>query len=308
MAASRTRAYRSTERTLYDLGFAIIWWRRLVGMRVFTPPRTAPRLQSIDDVSSLLHRVIPNELAAPQESLHVTTLDAKERPTCVSQLSRGSVNMVLAPVREVLAVALLTGAKSVFCTHNHPSGSIVASGPDYNFAAGMREAFTELIRGVKIQQGILTRDVSRSNAFNGTVPLPSYSSPRQAPLGFLHQQLYMAVDENERPHFLRNSDESTAAFRALVPAPKADHTYALLATGHLELNAVIDIGSIKSVREADLAKREACKAAILTASTAIVFITEGPTSGTIRSLLASAPGSNRVLENISVSYVDTIPL
>lgn len=57
-----------------------------------------------------------------REAFWVACLDSKNAPTCVSQVSMGSVKGTEVHPREVFKVAILSNANSIIVAHNHPSG------------------------------------------------------------------------------------------------------------------------------------------------------------------------------------------
>jgi DNA repair protein RadC len=67
---------------------------------------------------------------AGKEHFCVVLLDGDNRLIGIDCVAIGSVNGVCAPLREVFLSAVLTKASTVAFVHNHPSGSLRASGSD----------------------------------------------------------------------------------------------------------------------------------------------------------------------------------
>ena len=72
------------------------------------------------------------EIHPMQEVFYVILLNQKNRPLGRLVVSIGTVNGTLAHPREVYRPAIIGGASSVICTHNHPSG-VIRSGNNLRF-------------------------------------------------------------------------------------------------------------------------------------------------------------------------------
>jgi DNA repair protein RadC len=70
----------------------------------------------------------------------VLSLDVKNRPLGVHQVYRGSINVTLVKVGEVLRARLLAGAPSFIVVHDHPSGDPSPSPEDIAFTKQITEA------------------------------------------------------------------------------------------------------------------------------------------------------------------------
>lgn len=75
-----------------------------------------------------------------QEVFHVILLNQKNRPLGRIVVTIGAVGSTLVHPREVFRPAIIAGASSIVCTHNHPSGDPAPSAPDIRMTRQLREA------------------------------------------------------------------------------------------------------------------------------------------------------------------------
>jgi DNA repair protein RadC len=76
------------------------------------------------------HRICADIAGLAQESLHVLSLDAKNRLLNRSMVSLGLVSSCTVHAREVFRQAIADGASSVVILHNHPTGDPTPSAED----------------------------------------------------------------------------------------------------------------------------------------------------------------------------------
>lgn len=113
---------------------------RMVSLR-FVRERTIPyQTRNLVNSKSVydLFRQMAEDL--DREAMWVACLDAKNRVTCLSQVSLGTLNAAPAHPREVFKIALLAKALSVLTVHNHPSGDPEPSHEDRQVTAQIKSA------------------------------------------------------------------------------------------------------------------------------------------------------------------------
>jgi DNA repair protein RadC len=80
------------------------------------------------------------EVHPMQEVFYVILLNRKNRPLGRVAVTFGTANAALAHPREVYRPAIVGGASSIICVHNHPSGDPAPSAPDMHVTRQLREA------------------------------------------------------------------------------------------------------------------------------------------------------------------------
>ena len=80
------------------------------------------------------------EVNPMQEVFYVILLNRKNRPLGRIAVTTGTVSCALAHPREVFRPAIVGGATSIICVHNHPSGDPAPSSPDMQITRMLREA------------------------------------------------------------------------------------------------------------------------------------------------------------------------
>ena len=80
------------------------------------------------------------EVHPMQEVFYVILLNRKNRPLGRIAITTGTVSSALAHPREVYRPAIVGGASSIICVHNHPSGDPAPSAPDMHITRILREA------------------------------------------------------------------------------------------------------------------------------------------------------------------------
>lgn len=88
--------------------------------------KTGRRIDTVDDVLPLLEDIRHKK----QEHFVVITLDGANRVIEKRIITIGTINASLVHPREVFADAITDRAASIIVAHNHPSGTLAASGPD----------------------------------------------------------------------------------------------------------------------------------------------------------------------------------
>jgi DNA repair protein RadC len=71
-----------------------------------------------------------NEAYPMNEVFYVILLNTKTKPMGRVQITSGTLNSALVHPREVFRAAVLGGAHSIICLHNHPSGDPTPSSAD----------------------------------------------------------------------------------------------------------------------------------------------------------------------------------
>ena len=102
----------------------------------------------------------------PYEKMVMLTLNSQHDVVGCFEISRGTVDEATVYPREIATRALLTNAKAVILTHNHPSGSLNPSKAD----ADLTRRIDDVLRMLDIRlldHIIVTSDKSYSFADNG---------------------------------------------------------------------------------------------------------------------------------------------
>lgn len=74
--------------------------------------------------------VAPYFRSLRDEAVYLLCMDAKGKPLCCKELSRGSVNSATVSARKVVEIAISANATTVILAHNHPAGVAIPSGDD----------------------------------------------------------------------------------------------------------------------------------------------------------------------------------
>lgn len=77
---------------------------------------------------------------ADRETMIVIALDTKHHPTCVHEVSVGSLDATIVHPREIFKTALLANASGIICLHNHPSGDPTPSIEDLAVTKRLQDA------------------------------------------------------------------------------------------------------------------------------------------------------------------------
>lgn len=96
-------------------------------------PYTGTVLDDPANVARFAHSLQDSDV----EKFLVLYLDAKSSLICI-KVWEGSVNHANVYIREVLKLALLSGASSIIAVHNHPSGDVTPSSHDQTLTSALR--------------------------------------------------------------------------------------------------------------------------------------------------------------------------
>jgi len=100
-------------------------------------PEDRPAITSPRDVAD----IVKYEMSAfTQEHLWVIVLDTRNRVIHIERLYKGSLNLAMVRVAEVLKPAILRSAASIILVHNHPSGDPTPSPEDVNLTRCLNES------------------------------------------------------------------------------------------------------------------------------------------------------------------------
>ena len=124
---------------------------RLVRER--TVPYQTRNLQNSQAVYELFRQMAED---LDREAMWVACLDSRNRVTCLSQVSLGTINAAPVAPSDVLKLALLANAAGVITVHNHPSGDPEPSREDRQVTARLKEA-SQLL-GIKFLDHLIIGD------------------------------------------------------------------------------------------------------------------------------------------------------
>lgn len=93
-----------------------------------------------------------------REALWVACLDTKNRVTCLSQVSLGTINTAPASPGTILKIALTANACGIIILHNHPSGDPEPSQQDRQVTTQIKTA--SQILGIKLLDHLIVGDGS----------------------------------------------------------------------------------------------------------------------------------------------------
>ncbi|KAA9005911.1 DNA repair protein RadC [Paenibacillus spiritus] len=88
------------------------------------------------DAANLFHQFIGN---CDREVFCIMTLDTKNQPTALHEVSSGTLNASLVHPRETFKLAILANAASIIGCHNHPSGDPTPSPEDVELTERIRD-------------------------------------------------------------------------------------------------------------------------------------------------------------------------
>uniref|UniRef100_UPI00403F073F JAB domain-containing protein n=1 Tax=Paenibacillus sp. FSL K6-0276 TaxID=2921450 RepID=UPI00403F073F len=97
------------------------------------------KINSPTDAAELFRQFIGD---CDRESFCILTLDTKNQPTALHQVSCGTLNASLVHPRETYKLAILSNAASIIACHNHPSGDPIPSSEDIELTERIRDAGT----------------------------------------------------------------------------------------------------------------------------------------------------------------------
>lgn len=95
------------------------------------------KINNPSDAADLFRQFIGD---CDRESFCILTLDTKNQPTALHQVSCGTLNSSLVHPRETYKLAILSNAASIIACHNHPSGDPAPSPQDIELTERLRDA------------------------------------------------------------------------------------------------------------------------------------------------------------------------
>lgn len=98
---------------------------------------SAAPLSNPADAAEVMKEVLKD---LDREMVCVVNLDTRLRPINYNVVSIGSIDQSIVPVQNVFKSSILSNASGILLLHNHPSGDISPSGPDFNVTKRLVEA------------------------------------------------------------------------------------------------------------------------------------------------------------------------
>lgn len=95
------------------------------------------RIINAKDAADLFRQFIGD---CDREVFCIMTLDTKNQPTALHEVSCGTLNASLVHPRETYKLAILANAASIIGCHNHPSGDSTPSSEDIEITERIRDA------------------------------------------------------------------------------------------------------------------------------------------------------------------------
>ncbi|MDU4694553.1 MAG: JAB domain-containing protein [Paenibacillus sp.] len=95
------------------------------------------RIINAKDAADLFRQFIGD---CDREVFCIMTLDTKNQPTALHEVSCGTLNASLVHPRETYKLAILANAASIIGCHNHPSGGSTPSSEDIEITERIRDA------------------------------------------------------------------------------------------------------------------------------------------------------------------------
>ena len=92
----------------------------VVSLRLVRDKTVAYRTRNLENSEAVYEafRSLAEDL--DREAIWIACLDVKNRITCLSQVSLGTLSTAPAHPREVLKIALMANADAIILIHNHP--------------------------------------------------------------------------------------------------------------------------------------------------------------------------------------------
>lgn len=106
-----------------------------------------------EDAAELFRQFIGD---CDRESFCMLTLNTKNEPTALHQVSFGTLNASLVHPRETFKLAILANSASIMVCHNHPSGEPSPSPEDIEITKRLKECGTLL--GIELLDHIILGD------------------------------------------------------------------------------------------------------------------------------------------------------
>ncbi|MFE9276821.1 JAB domain-containing protein [Paenibacillus glucanolyticus] len=108
------------------------------------------RIINAKDAADLFRQFIGD---CDREVFCIMTLDTKNQPTALHEVSCGTLNASLVHPRETYKLAILANAASIIGCHNHPSGDPTPSSEDIEITERIRDA--GLLMGIELLDHIV---------------------------------------------------------------------------------------------------------------------------------------------------------
>jgi DNA repair protein RadC len=108
-----------------------------LALRLITPDRLPPRIESADDVAAYFG---PRLVVSATEEFFILMLDARNRPIGSERVAQGTLTACLVHPREVFGPAIRCRAAQIVIVHNHPSGDPTPSDEDRALTRRLAEA------------------------------------------------------------------------------------------------------------------------------------------------------------------------
>jgi len=99
-----------------------------------------PQLKSSKEVFELLLRIYDENTIELKEYFKIVLLNSANKVLGVHNLSEGGINGVIADVRQIMQIAILTNATGIIISHNHPSGNTTPSTQDERITNAVKDA------------------------------------------------------------------------------------------------------------------------------------------------------------------------
>lgn len=115
--------------------------------------QTKPKIACAGDVINI---VMPQLRDLKTEVFKVVYLNSNNRIIEISDAARGTVNLAMPIVREIIHAALQKFAVSIICVHNHPSANVTPSPEDKKFTGELSAAGK--LMGVKLLDHLIIGD------------------------------------------------------------------------------------------------------------------------------------------------------
>ena len=126
---------------------------RAVGERAAMPAQPKVHIHAGDQVGDYFVRLLDDE---KREILYLMCLDGKGKVLSCQPAAEGGVNVTAVSVRQVVDLALRSGATAVVLAHNHPSGVALPSRADQFMTRQRADALRPL--GISLLDHIVVAD------------------------------------------------------------------------------------------------------------------------------------------------------
>ena len=112
-----------------------------------------PQGEAIDSPVAAARYLLPRFMYETEEVVYALLLDARRKPICCREISRGTVNSAEISARRLAELALGRHSSSVILSHNHLSGVAIPSAEDERSTVRLRDALALL--GVELSDHIV---------------------------------------------------------------------------------------------------------------------------------------------------------